>query len=180
MKIYTKTGDQGETGLIGGARVAKDHPRVAAYGDVDELNASIGVALALAHGSALGELLLEIQRDLFALGAQLADPTAKIGEQKAKAIVDQPRVQRLEAAIDERAATLPPLTAFILPGGSPVGAELHLARTVCRRAERSAIALARSEPVDPIAIVYLNRLSDLLFVLARQANQAAGLGEEKW
>jgi cob(I)alamin adenosyltransferase len=181
VKIYTKTGDQGETGLIGGTRVAKDHLRVAAYGDVDEVNATVGVALAHMSGAApLGPLLLEIQRDLFALGAQLADPTAKIGEKKAKAIVDAARVERLEAAIDEREATLPPLTAFILPGGSPVGAELHLARTVCRRAERSAITLSRSEPVDPIAIVYLNRLSDLLFVLARHANHAAGLPEEKW
>jgi len=181
MKIYTKTGDQGETGLIGGRRVSKDHLRVSAYGDVDELNATVGVALAHLNGSSpLRDLLLEIQRDLFALGAQLADPTATIGEKKAKAIVDAARVERLETAIDEREATLPPLTAFILPGGSQVGAQLHLARTVCRRAERSAITLSRSEAVDPIAIVYLNRLSDLLFVLARHGNQTAGLPEEKW
>ncbi len=181
MKIYTKTGDQGETGLIGGERVPKDHLRVAAYGDVDETNAAIGVAVALETGaSQLRELLLGTQRDLLALGAQLADPTAKIGEKEAKAVVDAASVERLEAAIDEREATLPPLTAFILPGGSPVGAQLQLARTVCRRAERSTITLSRSEPIDRIAIVYLNRLSDLLFVLARHTNHAAGLREPEW
>ena len=179
MKIYTKAGDHGETGLIGGARVPKDHLRVAAYGDVDEVNATIGVALAEA-AAPLRELLLEVQRDLFALGAQLADPTATIGEKKAKAVVDAASVLRLEAAIDQREAELPALGAFILPGGSPIGAQLHLARTVCRRAERSAITLSRSEAVDPIAIVYLNRLSDLLFVLARHTNRAAGLPEEQW
>lgn len=178
MKIYTKTGDTGETGLVGGARVRKHDARVAAYGEVDELNAALGVALASEPG--LRKLLLEIQRDLFALGAQLADPSATIGEKKAKAAIGTEQVSRLEAAIDEREAQLPPLRAFILPGGSPLGAQLHLARAVCRRAERAITALAAAQPVDPLLIVYVNRLSDLLFVLARRANQRAGVPEEQW
>lgn len=180
MKIYTKTGDQGETGLVGGSRVRKDDPRVAAYGEVDELNAAIGVVLAHVEDNPLRTLLVEIQRDLFALGAQLADPTATIGEKKAKAAVGTERVARLEAAIDEREAQLPPLRAFVLPGGSPLAAQLHLARTVCRRTERAITALAASQPIEAQVIVYVNRLSDLLFVLARHANQRAGAPEEKW
>lgn len=180
MKIYTKTGDKGETGLVGGARVRKHDLRVAAYGEVDELNAAIGVVLAHADDGALRTLLVEIQRDLFALGAQLADPTATIGEKKAKAAVGPERVAHLEAAIDEREAQLPPLRAFVLPGGSPLAAELHLARAVCRRAERAITALAASQPIEAQVIVYVNRLSDLLFVLARHANQRAGRNEETW
>lgn len=179
-KIYTKTGDRGETGLIGGQRLPKDDPRVAAYGDVDELNALLGVARAQSWDTPLNTLLHELQRDLFAIGAQLADPTAAIGSKQAKASVAEQQVERLEAAIDEREAELPPLTSFVLPGGSELGALLHLARTVCRRAERSAVAFAHEQKLDPIVLVYLNRLSDLLFVLARHENHRGGKTEDHW
>jgi cob(I)alamin adenosyltransferase len=180
VKIYTKTGDAGETGLVGGTRVSKHDPRVVAYGEVDELNAALGVVLASQPEAALRKLLLEIQRDLFALGAQLADRTAKVADKKAKAALGAERVTRLEEAIDEREAQLPPLRAFILPGGAPLAAQLHLARGVCRRAERAISALAAAETLDPLLLVYVNRLSDLLFVLARRANQRAGVAEEQW
>jgi cob(I)alamin adenosyltransferase len=180
VKIYTRTGDLGQTGLIGGTRVPKDHPRVAAYGDVDELNAALGLARSHTHDPALATLLAEIQRDLFALGAQLADPTAKVGTKKAKAAITAERIERLEEAIDARESELPPLTHFILPGGAPLGASLHLARTTCRRAERAIVALARDETVDPRVIAYVNRLADLLFVLARFENQRAGEPEDRW
>ncbi len=180
MKIYTKTGDQGQTGLIGGTRVPKDHVRVAAYGDIDELNAAIGLARAHTRDARLNALLGEIQRDLFALGAQLADPTAKVGAKKAKAAVTAAGIRRLETAIDRREVALPPLTAFILPGGAPLGASLHLARTICRRAERAIVTLARDEAVDPRVLAYVNRLADLLFVLARFENQRSGEPEDRW
>lgn len=181
MKIYTKTGDRGETGLIDGSRVAKDHLRVASYGEVDELNAVLGVARAhAASHPELDALLHEIQKDLFALGAQLADPKAMVGERRAKAAVTEAHVERLEKAIDEREAALPLLRAFVLPGGTPLGAFLHLARTVCRRAERGVVALARAESVDPRVVTYLNRLSDLLFVMAREEGQRSGRSEERW
>ena len=179
MKIYTKTGDNGTTGLLGGTRVPKDHLRVAAYGDVDELNALLGLVKAEADGP-LARLLGQIQRDLFALGAQLADPTARVASRKAKASVGAAQTKRLERAIDKAEAGLPPLTAFILPGGTSLGAHLHLARTVCRRAERAVITLNRDTPLDPRLLEYVNRLSDLLFVLARAANHAAGQGEDRW
>jgi cob(I)alamin adenosyltransferase len=179
-KIYTKTGDLGETGLIGGRRLPKDDPRVAAYGDVDELNAVLGLARAESWDTPLNALLHEIQRDLFAVGAQLADPTAAIGSRQAKAAIAPAQVERLEAAIDEREAELPALTSFVLPGGSELGALLHLARTVCRRAERSVVTFARGEAVDPIVLVYLNRLSDLLFVVARHENHRGGKTEDHW
>lgn len=180
MKIYTKAGDTGETGLIDGSRVPKDDARVAAYGEVDELSATLGVARAHSADAAVRALLHEIQKDLFALGAQLADPQARIGSRKHKAAVTAGHIEALERAIDERQATLPPLKAFLLPGGAPVAALLHLARTVCRRAERSTVALARREKVDPLVVAYINRLSDLLFVLARVANKRAGAGEVTW
>ena len=179
MKIYTKTGDNGTTSLLGGTRVAKDHLRVAAGGDVDELNALLGVVKAEAKG-ALGRLLGHIQRDLFALGAQLADPTARLARRKAKATVGAAQTRRLERAIDKAEAGLPPLAAFILPGGTSLGAHLHLARTVCRRAERAVITLHRDTPLDKHLLEYVNRLSDLLFVLARAANHAAARGEDRW
>ncbi len=180
MKIYTRTGDEGETGLVDGSRVGKDSVRVSAYGDVDELNALIGVVLAHSSDAKLGELLRGIQRDLFALGAQLADPKDRVAARKAKVRVVPEHVAVLEKAIDARASELPPLTAFILPGGSPLGAFLHLARTVCRRAERNVVALSRQQNVDPVLIVYLNRLSDLLFVLARHENHRLGQHEDRW
>jgi len=179
MKIYTKTGDGGETGLVDGSRIRKDHARVAAFGDVDELNAGIGAARIHADAE-LSPLLEGVQRDLFAIGAQIADPRAQVASRKEKAALAAGRIVDLERAIDAREAQMPPLTAFILPGGTPLAASLHVARTVCRRAERSILALGRTDPVDPLILVYLNRLSDLLFVLARRANHAAGLPEPKW
>ena len=179
MKIYTKTGDGGETSLVDGSRVRKDHARVAAFGDVDELNAAIGVGATHGEG-ALTELLDGIQRDLFAIGAQVADPRAQVASRKAKAALSPERIVDLERAIDARDAEMPPLTAFILPGGTALAASLHVARTVCRRAERSVLSLGAADAVDPLIVVYLNRLSDLLFVLARHANHVAGRPEPKW
>jgi cob(I)alamin adenosyltransferase len=179
MKIYTKTGDRGETGLLGGARVPKDATRVAAYGDVDEANAALGAVIALAEAS-LARLLGAIQKDLFAIGARLADPTHKLAARRAKAAVTTAHVRRLEKAIDARERELPTLRAFVLPGGTPAAALLHQARTVVRRAERSVVSLSREAAVEPGILVYLNRLSDLLFVLARHENHRAGLVEERW
>jgi cob(I)alamin adenosyltransferase len=180
VKVYTRTGDTGQTGLVGGSRVGKDHPRVVAYGEVDELNAVLGLVRAEPPPAELDALLREVQRDLFAIGAQLADPEARIGERKAKAAVTAAHVERLEQAIDRHEAELPPLRAFILPGGSRLGAALHLARTVCRRAERAVVSLAGAEDVDPLVVAYVNRLSDLLFVLARHQNQRQGQAEDPW
>ena len=180
MKIYTKGGDGGHTGLIGGSRVRKDDPRVAAYGDVDELNALLGVVLAYSADKQLNRLLRRIQRDLFALGAQLADPRARIAKRKAKAAIAPALVRNLEKAIDAREARMEPLRAFILPGGSALGSFLHLARAVCRRAERSMVTLTRDERMDPVLLAYMNRLSDLLFVLARYENFRNGYTEERW
>jgi len=179
VKIYTKTGDLGETSLLGGTRVPKDHLRVAAYGDVDETNAALGAARALAEPP-LERLLFSIQKDLFAIGAQLADPTHRVAARRAKAAITAAHVRRLEKAIDAREERLPPLRSFVLPGGTPAAALLHQARTVCRRAERSVVTLAREADVDPRIIVYLNRLSDLVFVLARSENHRAGLAEDRW
>jgi cob(I)alamin adenosyltransferase len=180
MKIYTRTGDRGTTALLGGIRVPKDHPRVAAYGDVDELNALLGVVRAADGDPGLTALLGRVQRDLFALGAHLADPTTSVARRRAKAAIGAAQTRRLERAIDRAEARLPRLRSFVLPGGTPLGAHLHLARTVCRRAERSLVALHRDEPLDPRLLEYLNRLSDLLFVLARAANQRAGRREDLW
>jgi len=179
VKIYTKTGDDGTTGLLGGARVPKDAPRVAAYGDVDEANAVIGSAAALARGPLL-KLLAGIQKDLFAIGARLADPTHAVASRRAKAAVTPAQVRKLEKAIDARERELPPLRAFVLPGGTPLGALLHQARTVVRRAERAVVALSHQADVEGGIVVYLNRLSDLLFVLARHTNHRAGVAEQTW
>lgn len=167
-RIYTKTGDQGDTALGDGTRVSKDHVRVAAYGGVDELNAVLGILLTLPLPDA--DLLREIQNDLFDVGADLCVPAQ--GEEFAgKALRIKPeQAARLEAAIDRLNAGLAPLKSFILPGGQPAAAWCHLARTVCRRAERDVVTLAHSEPINPQVIIYLNRLSDLLFVLARICN----------
>jgi cob(I)alamin adenosyltransferase len=175
-RIYTKAGDAGETGLGDGRRVAKDHPRVHAYGEVDELNAVLGLLVAHAPEP---ELVRSIQNDLFDVGADLCVPPAD-GEQPGKCLrVTAAQVQRLEKAIDRLNEPLEPLRSFVLPGGSPAAAWLHLARTVCRRAERAAVTLARSEPVNPQVVVYLNRLSDLLFVMARSANDG-GRADVLW
>lgn len=152
---------------------------MAAYGDVDELNAVIGVARAHVRAD-LSRLLLGVQQDLFAIGAQLADPTRKVASRRSKAAVSASRVRRLEKAIDTREARLPPLRAFVTPGGPPSAAHLHVARAVCRRAERSVVTLARDVEVDARIVVYLNRLSDLLFVLARSEGLRAGTTEDRW
>ena len=178
MKIYTKTGDGGDTSLFGGTRVRKDDARVEAYGDVDELNACIGLALAGKPDAAVVEPLLRIQRDLFAVGAQLADPGEHIAARVSKAAVTDADVERLEGLIDRFEAELPPLRRFILAGGSPQAGALHVARAVCRRAERRIVALAPA--VDPVVIRYVNRLSDLLFVLARAVNHRLGASEVEW
>jgi cob(I)alamin adenosyltransferase len=179
LKIYTKTGDRGETSLFDGTRVAKTHPRVAAYGEVDELQAAVGVAVAHGADAELAEMLVAIQRDLFALGARLADPAQRIAPRVTKIVIDDASVARLEQWIDRLEATLTPLRHFILSGGSPGGAALHFARTVCRRAERAVLSLG-AEAVEPAVLVYLNRLSDLLFVMARAANHRAGVSESEW
>ena len=181
MRIYTKTGDKGDTGLFGGGRVAKDDPRVDAYGEIDELNAVLGMARSVEMMPRIDEVLLPVQRDLFAIGALLATPDhEKMQHQLEKARIDDGRIVQLERAIDEGEAELEPLRAFILPGGTPKSAALHVARTVCRRAERRVVHLAHERPMPPLVIVYLNRLSDLLFVLARVANRRAGAGEVTW
>jgi cob(I)alamin adenosyltransferase len=185
VKIYTKTGDGGETGLYGGVRVSKAHARVAAYGDVDETNAALGLARASldpGHSADLAAMLEQIQRDLFALGARLADPAHRIADRVSKAVITADDVVRLEGWIDGLEAELPPLRRFILAGGAPAGAALHLCRTMCRRAERAMVALLADETdaFEPELLVYVNRLSDLLFVMARAANQRAGTPEIEW
>ena len=169
-RIYTRTGDQGDTALGDGTRVPKDHPRVAAYGAVDELNAVLGMLLNHFPENAEAELLRSIQNDLFDVGADLCLPQPADEAPGAKLRVRAEQATRLEAAIDRLNESLAPLTSFVLPGGRPAAAWCHLARTVCRRAERDVVALAHREPVNPQVIVYLNRLSDLLFVLARVYN----------
>jgi cob(I)alamin adenosyltransferase len=177
MKIYTKTGDGGDTGLFAGPRVRKHHPRIEAYGAVDELNSLLGVVRAESPPREIDALLAQAQHDLFLLGAELATPDpAKLG----MALLGEVHIERWEAAIDRYEAELPPLKEFILPGGTPVAAGLHLARTVCRRAERAVVALADAEGIRPETIRYLNRLGDLLFVLARAANAAEGGVDVPW
>ena len=186
MKIYTKTGDGGETGLFGGPRVRKDHPRIAAYGTLDELNATLGVVRAeitrsphLNKDFAAGfdALLGTLQNRLFDLGAELATPQA---ESKAMQLIQQPHIDELERAIDNHDSWLPPLRQFILPGGTALAAQLHVARCVCRRAEREIVTLSAEYPLRDEPVRYVNRLSDLLFVLARAANQRAGGADIPW
>ena len=169
-RIYTKSGDAGETGLGDGSRAPKDHPRVAAYGSVDELNAVLGLLLAQCPGLPEADLLRGVQNDLFDVGADLCVPQPADEAAGARLRVRPEQAARLEAAIDRLNAGLKPLTSFVLPGGRPAAAWCHLARTVCRRAEREVVTLSHAEPVNPEVIVYLNRLSDLLFVLARVYN----------
>lgn len=181
-RIYTKTGDAGDTGLVGGGRVSKDHARVHAYGEIDETNAALGVVRTTAPADFSDELLAAIQRDLFAVGGRLATPEPeRLREaQRGKVAIPPGRIAALEAAIDAADAELPPLKAFVLPGGTPKAAALHLARAVCRRAERSVVYLSHVEEVPPEILVYLNRLSDLLFTLARLANHRAGSPDVTW
>jgi cob(I)alamin adenosyltransferase len=183
MKIYTKTGDAGDTGLFGGGRVPKSHPRVEAYGEVDELNATIGLARSIEMMPRIDEVLAPIQRDLFAIGALLATPDReKMRQHLEKARVDEERVAELEQAIDDGDRELEPLKSFIMPGGTPKAAALHVARTVCRRAERRVVELQElhETEIPQLVVIYLNRLSDLLFTLARVANRRAGAGEVTW
>ena len=179
MKIYTKTGDSGETSLFDNTRVSKSDTRVDAYGEVDEVNACLGAARAAGMDDDMAALVESLQKDLFALGARLADPSSRIAPRVEKAVIGEAAIERLEHAIDRLEETLPPLRRFILPGGAPAGALLHLARTVCRRAERRVVALGTGT-VDPVLIVYLNRLSDLLFVMARAVNHRSGVPETEW
>jgi len=178
-RIYTKTGDQGETGLGDGTRVAKDHPRVAAYGSVDELNAVLGLLLSQSLPVDDAALIRSIQNDLFDLGADLCVPSEPQNPGPAKLRIQASQVERLEGAIDGCNARLAPLTSFVLPGGGSAAAWCHLARTVCRRAERDVVTLARTEALNPQALIYLNRLSDLLFVLARHFNDE-GAADTLW
>jgi cob(I)alamin adenosyltransferase len=178
MKIYTRTGDDGETSLFAGGRVHKDHLRVDAYGTVDELNSTLGVVRSYDLPAQAEAWLTQIQNELFVLGADLATPMEANPAWLVRVPADAATF--LEAAIDEMDTTLDPLKAFILPGGTPPAAMLHVARTVCRRAERVCVALRDREGVNPHALVYLNRLSDFLFTLARWVNQQAGEPETKW
>ena len=177
MKIYTKTGDTGQTSLLGGVRVSKADPRVDAYGEVDEANAAIGAARAIGVPSDIDKALEWIQRDLFALGASLADARTGRAPHDAKMLLAEADIERIEAWIDEGQKSLPALRRFILPGGTAAGAALHLARTVVRRAERRIVALDNAVPMQ---IIYINRLSDLLFVIARVVNHRAGVFEAEW
>ena len=179
MKIYTKTGDSGQTGLFAGPRVEKHHPRIEAYGAVDELNAALGMARAAEPPDDIDELLYEAQNDLFAIGAELATPNP---EKAMTAILTEERITALERAIDRYDDALADLHTFILPGGSKAAAALHMARTICRRAERevSHLASAPDERISSRPLIYLNRLGDLLFVLARAANQHVGCADVPW
>ncbi|PWT86577.1 MAG: ATP:cob(I)alamin adenosyltransferase [Blastocatellia bacterium] len=178
MKIYTRTGDAGETSFFDGTRVRKDDRRVDAYGEVDELNAWLGLARSSLDDRDIAEDLVRIQRDLFALGAQLADPADKIATRVNKASLTLADVERLESLIDRLEQELTPLRRFILAGGTPPAAALHVARAVCRRAERRIVAL--QPPVEPALLQYVNRLSDALFVIARAVNSRAGVRETEW
>ncbi|HEY5940816.1 MAG TPA: cob(I)yrinic acid a,c-diamide adenosyltransferase [Gemmatimonadales bacterium] len=181
MKIYTRTGDTGETALFGGGRVTKDHPRVAAYGDVDELNSVIGFIRATEPAALFDPLLESIQRDLFSIGGHLATPDPeRVRKALEKATLSPERVSEFERVMDEADQELQPLKAFVLPAGTPKASALHLGRTVCRRAERSVVHLSHDNEVPELFVVYLNRLSDLLFTLARLANHRAGVSDVTW
>ncbi|MBI4128012.1 MAG: cob(I)yrinic acid a,c-diamide adenosyltransferase [Parcubacteria group bacterium] len=176
-KIYTKTGDAGETGLFGGERVSKNDLRIEAIGVVDELSAAMGVAGSQEEAKPYHELISHIQRDLFAIGAELASSSNVV---VGLTLISATDVERLEREIDKLEISLPPLKHFILPGGSPIGASLHFARTVCRRAERAVVRLYRHASLRPELLKYVNRLSDLLFMLARHANFSESIVETSW
>jgi cob(I)alamin adenosyltransferase len=175
MKIYTKTGDGGETGLFGGPRVRKDSLRIEAFGTVDEINAWLGLVRSADAPAAIDTIVARVQHELFEVGAALASPGAS-----RPAGLGEAAVAALEREIDDFETLLPRLTQFILPGGTRVASLLHAARTVCRRAERRVVSLAQAETVSPLLVVYLNRLSDWLFVLARTANHLAGAADVPW
>jgi cob(I)alamin adenosyltransferase len=181
MKIYTRTGDEGDTGLFGGGRVPKSHRRVEAYGAVDELNAALGVCREVVSDAEIQNRLIRIQKDLFVLGSSLATPGAEDGSARPSTPpVPVARVQEMEGWIDEATDEVPELRNFILPGGTQGSAFLHLARTICRRAERAVVRLSMDEGVDPVVLQYLNRLSDVLFALGRLENGRAGVADVLW
>lgn len=187
MKIYTKTGDRGETGLIGGRRISKHHARIIAYGTVDELNSSVGLGLATFRSSQhandfsdLIEILLTIQNDLFTLGADLADDSLSTDNRYRSPRISDDMITTVEKTIDTLEEDLPPITFFILPGGSLESGQLHLSRSIARRSEISVIALSKAEEINPLTIIYLNRLSDLFFVMARTANKRLGIPDNAW
>ena len=179
MKIYTRTGDEGTTGLFGGGRVSKDDARIEAYGTVDELNSTIGMVRSLGISGSLDDQLCQIQNELFSLGAELATPDADSHDLR---VISTVHIGRLEQWIDHYESELAPLKQFILPAGTSAAATLHLARSVCRRAERRVVTLAASsgDEISAELVVYLNRLSDLLFVLSRVANHHAGIDDVAW
>lgn len=179
MKIYTRTGDSGETALFDGTRVSKADRRVAAYGDVDELSAWLGFAAAATEHADIKEKVAQIQRDLFALGARLADPSHRIAERVTKAAVTPDQIVKLEGWIDAFEAEVPPLRRFVLAGGTPGAAAFHVARTICRRAERAMVELGEGAFEEDL-LKYVNRLSDLLFTIARVVNRRAGVAEIEW
>jgi cob(I)alamin adenosyltransferase len=185
LKIYTKTGDAGETGLIGGRRIPKYHDRIIAYGSVDESNSSVGMVLAILRASQLKkefadlvEILIAIQNDLFVLGADLADPS--LDNRFNTPRINEKMITRIENFIDRLEQELTPISFFILPGGNLESAQLHLTRSITRRTEISVISLAKSEKINPLIIIYLNRLSDLFFVMARIANKRKGIPDSAW
>ncbi len=178
-RVYTRTGDDGTTGLGAGGRVAKDSPRIEAYGTVDELNSQIGLVLATGVNETIAPALASIQNDLFHLGSDLCVPEAE-KERRPVPAIEERHVTGLESMMDRLSEELPPLENFVLPGGAPGAAQLHVARTVCRRAERLVVALARGESVGPYAVRYLNRLSDALFVMARHENKRRGIPDILW
>ena len=187
MKIYTKTGDLGETGLIGGRRISKHHARIIAYGSVDELNSSVGLALATLqssqHSSSFSDflnILLAIQSDLFILGADLADDSPSSDNRYGSPRVNEDMITSVEKTIDTLEQELAPISFFILPGGSLESGHLHLSRSIARRSEISVIGLSKAESINPLAIIYLNRLSDLFFVMARTANKRLGIPDSAW
>lgn len=178
MKIYTKTGDKGKTSLFGGLRVSKDASRIQAYGTVDELNSHVGAIRSLNPGSEINEVLEKLQNDLFALGSDLATPSPKKGAAVKR--IEPRHIEQAEKIIDRLDSKLELLQNFILPGGSRIAAQIHVARTVCRRAERCVVELSRKETIGTLPVIYLNRISDLLFVLARYANKLERIEETKW
>ena len=176
MRIYTKTGDAGETGIQGGRRISKSEPRIRAYGALDEANAILGIAVATEPDGTLRHILESLQRDLFVLGADLSNPDMS----DARLRITSTMTENLEKTIDDTEESLEPLTCFVLPGGGPMGSHLHHARTVVRRAETEMASISASEPFNTECLRYVNRLSDLLFVLARAANMDAAIPESPW
>ena len=179
-KIYTKRGDKGETSLIFGERVSKDHQRIKAYGSIDELNAALGLAVSTIKNGKLYKLLQNIQNELFNVGAELASPRKLKKKTNKYYHLEQSKILELESIIDLYNEKLPPLRSFILPYGTFTSSALHLARTICRRAERETVSLSKQEKINPNILIYLNRLSDLLFVLARYVNKKAKISDTLW